>query len=62
MILMEHLRITENPLGLSINEDEFAQLDNSNHESELIDYIIMITIRHLDKSNTTINFDFTEIY
>ena len=39
---------------------EFAQLDNNRQENELIDYIILISNRHLDESNSSINLDFTE--
>ena len=37
-----------NPLGMSMNEGEFAQFDNS-QENALADYIIMIPNRHLDE-------------
>ena len=39
---------------------EFARLDDKSQENELIDYIIMISNRHLDESNPTINCDFAE--
>ena len=39
---------------------EFKRLDDKSQETELIDYILMLSARHLDESNATINCDFSE--
>ena len=39
---------------------EFQQMDDISQETELIDYNLMLSGRHLDESNPTIHCDFAE--